>query len=206
MITCVIKWCDETHYYNWFCEEHYDFYFKKVFWEYRTSHPLYSIWKHIIYRCTKKSCSNYKYYGWRWIKVCDRRSWPSWFKNFITDMWPRPEWYSVDRIDCNGDYSPKNCKWSDRYEQQANTRNQVWKDTWVVRRERSSKRQSMITFNNTRVSLWLHRSKDKAIEIRKKAETICRLYKIKDYLKVINILNDLNKEYKKEYKRVAYFG
>ena len=198
MLLCIIKWCDNIQHYNWFCQEHYDFYFRSVFWEKRTSHTLYSVRKQIIYRCTKKSCANYKYYGWRWIKVSDRRSWPEWFKNFISDMWDRPKWFSVDRIDCDWPYSPENCKWSDRYEQQANTRNQVWNDTWVMRRKQNSKFQAMISFKNTRVSLWLYQSKDRAIDIRKKAEIICRENTDKDYWFVMLTLNDLKREYRRK--------
>jgi len=197
MLLCVIKWCNHIQYYNGFCENHYDFYFWKVFWEYRTSHPLYSVRKHIIYRCTKKSCANYKYYGERWIKVCDRRSWPQWFRNFIVDMWNRPDWCSVDRIDCDGPYSPENCKRSNHYEQQANTRNQIWKETWVTRRKNNSKWQAIITFKWKRISLWMYKQKDKAIEIRKKAETICTKSRDKNIAFVLLTLNDLKREYKK---------
>lgn len=88
------------------------------------STPEYSCWQSMKVRCYKKTYRDYHLYGWRWITVCDR--WKKSFINFYNDMWIRPKWTTIDRIDTNWNYEPWNCKWSNIYEQAKNKRNIVW--------------------------------------------------------------------------------
>lgn len=83
------------------------------------NHALYSIWKSMISRCDNEKNAEYKNYGGRGIKVCER--WRS-IENFIQDMHPKPEGGSIDRIDVDGNYEPSNVKWSSQKEQRWNQR------------------------------------------------------------------------------------
>lgn len=74
----------------------------------------------MIARCEIPGASRYKDYGGRGIQVCPR--WRDSFESFVEDMGKRPQGYSIDRIDVNGNYEPSNCKWSTRSEQARNTR------------------------------------------------------------------------------------
>jgi hypothetical protein len=83
--------------------------------------PEYVAWKGINQRCYNIKSPQYKNYGGRGIKVCDR--WKNDFNNFLEDMDRRPtEKHSIDRINVHGDYEPTNCKWSDITEQNRNKR------------------------------------------------------------------------------------
>lgn len=84
--------------------------------------PTYESWRGMFDRCTNLNATGYQHYGGRGIKICDR--WRS-FINFLADMGERPEGLSIDRINNEGDYEPKNCKWSTPKEQANNTRRSI---------------------------------------------------------------------------------
>ena len=81
--------------------------------------PEYQVWKAMRQRCKNPHNKDYHHYGGRGISVCER--WES-FHNFIADMGSRPDGFSLDRIDNDGDYRATNCRWANQYEQVNNSR------------------------------------------------------------------------------------
>jgi len=81
----------------------------------------YRAWQDMWQRCSNKNNARYKDYGGRGITIC-----PEWssFDEFLKDVGVAPKiCLSIDRIENDGDYEPKNCKWSTKSEQQRNKRN-----------------------------------------------------------------------------------
>jgi len=86
-------------------------------------HPLYTIWMGILARCENPKCHAYRLYGARGIKICDE--WKD-LNRFYDDMGDRPSLkHSIDRIDVDGDYCKKNCRWSTYTAQGRNRRNNI---------------------------------------------------------------------------------
>jgi hypothetical protein len=126
---CVIVGCEKPVHVQWLCHGHY---LKKRRYgdpnlsakDFRPPKPRsrkseYVSWYSMKYRCTNTKAQSYMYYGARGIKVCDR--WLESFDNFFEDMGfkPSPK-HSLDRIDPFGNYTPENCRWSNKNVQSLN--------------------------------------------------------------------------------------
>jgi hypothetical protein len=90
----------------------------------KTGSPEYHAWSAMIQRCTNPKTKQYKDYGGRGIRVCQK--WKCSFESFYADMGPRPsKAHSIDRKDNDGNYEPGNCRWATEREQKMNTRQNV---------------------------------------------------------------------------------
>jgi hypothetical protein len=76
----------------------------------------------MLNRCRKPDSDQFRYYGARGIRVCER--WLE-FSNFLADMGERPTGKTLDRIDNDGNYEPGNCRWATHAEQMSNSSRNV---------------------------------------------------------------------------------
>lgn len=83
---------------------------------------LYGIWIGMRNRCRNPKNHGHPSYGGRGISVCEE-----WDSYAVFKEWALSHGYSddlsLDRIDCDGNYSPENCKWSTAKEQGRNKHN-----------------------------------------------------------------------------------
>ena len=81
---------------------------------------LYKIYRGMLSRCNNKNHQAFDRYGGNGIKVCDE-----WESNYLTfKNWALSHGYShnltIDRIDNTKGYSPDNCRWITKFEQESN--------------------------------------------------------------------------------------
>ena len=82
---------------------------------------VYQAWQGMHTRCGNPREPGFKHYGGRGIKICKR--WRK-FENFYADMGiPPSKKHSLDRIDNDGNYEPRNCRWATELQQKSNRRN-----------------------------------------------------------------------------------
>lgn len=79
----------------------------------------YRAWNDMLARCKNPNNKRYPNYGGRGIRACKR--WEQ-FEHFLADMGERPQGLTLDRRNNNGNYTPSNCRWATRTEQNRNQR------------------------------------------------------------------------------------
>lgn len=90
---------------------------------------VYRIWLNMKNRCNNTKTWAYRFYGGRGIKVC--QEWnddPNSFYRWAMDNGYSDE-LTLDRIDVNLGYCPKNCRWVNRKVQGVNKKSTKW-ITW----------------------------------------------------------------------------
>lgn len=81
----------------------------------------YNVWTCMLQRCQNSNNPAFENYGGRGIKVCDE--WKNDFVTFFNHIGKRPSpKYSLDRIDNDKGYTPKNTQWATPIEQSNNRR------------------------------------------------------------------------------------
>lgn len=136
-----------------------------------------TIWKDMLDRCHNKKDRMFKYYGARGIKVC--KKWKNSFWTFTKDIGKIPIGMSIERINNDGNYTPKNCKLIPRKEQSYNRRNTVWitikgktmqlfkwldlydvsRSLYIKRRQKGMSPEEALTTPKKYIGMWAHLSK-----------------------------------------------
>lgn len=126
---CNVPKCKNTYYGNGLCGSHYrmtryDKHEKIRKYLNATGPkkytPAYASYMNMIQRCYNKNNQIYEYYGGRGITVCDL--WLASFDNFLKDMGDSKPGLTLDRKNVNGNYTPNNCRWATKIEQNKNKR------------------------------------------------------------------------------------
>lgn len=87
----------------------------------------YNSYYAMLTRCTNSGHRDFPKYGGR--GVCVQPEWVESFQNFLNDLGPRPEGYTLDRINMNGHYTKENCRWASLSLQSRNKRH-LYESKW----------------------------------------------------------------------------
>jgi len=98
---------------------------------------MYTLWLNIRERCNNSNHPHFSDYGGRGIKIFPEweNSFETFIKYILENIGERPpiiegykRYWSIDRINNDGNYEPENIKWSNPSEQKKNQRKRrYWK-------------------------------------------------------------------------------
>ena len=129
----------------------------------------YQIWYGMKSRCYNKNVPQYKHYGERNITICN-----DWLNNiqtfhdYIIDL-PNAfkNGYSLDRINVNGNYEPRNVRWATNHIQRVNQEKRKTNTSGFVGVSKScGKYTSSITVNRNRIWFGYFKSIQYAVNAR----------------------------------------
>jgi len=133
---------------------------------------FYQVFKAIEGRCSNKNNQKYKYYGKKGIKCL----WET-FEEFKNDMYNSylihkkdNSYTSIDRINNDGNYNKKNCRWANHYEQNRNRSINVFL-TYNGKTKTHSEWSKELNINRT--FLWRYIKKGFSLEEIIKLKNIC---------------------------------
>lgn len=139
-----------------------------------SKHKMYDTWIDMVNRCTNPNHWAYKHYGGRGITVVD-----DWLNNlavFIEWAESQPNYgeksVTLDRIDINGNYEPKNCRFADKSTQSLNRRSNKNNSSGHhgVSARSNGKWRARITKDYKIINLGTFENLEDAIEARQLAE------------------------------------
>ena len=83
----------------------------------------YASWQGMKSRCYSPKNKDYRHYGGRGIAVSPQ--WVDSYETFVADMGEASKGMTIERIDCNKDYTKENCTWVHKSKQNNNKRTSI---------------------------------------------------------------------------------
>lgn len=128
----------------------------------------YNTWRAMVRRCINPKTKDYKYYGLKGIKVCNR--WMEYLA-FVSDMGEPTGTETLDRIDPKGNYEINNCRWASPTIQARNVKVRVSSESGFTGvHQRGIKWMAEITVKKKKHYSKVFKTKEEAVEARKQLE------------------------------------
>ena len=134
-----------------------------------TKHRFFNTYANMYNRCYNSSIRAYYWYGGRGITICEEWLDITNFIHWAEETYPHIEGYTLDRIDVNKEYSPDNCRWTDRNTQAVNKRTPQTNTSGFVGvfwNPINKNWRASLTFKNEKINLGSHKTKEEAVQAR----------------------------------------